>query len=105
MATIDLHTGRDKLWYFVYGLTLYGRNQGQSLCGIDFWEAIMKNVFWAVFVKSNYNINTLLKILDVFLNLHIGKDKSWLFWYVLILQGPIYKHILYSLVFWDDNNF
>ena len=45
MATIDLHTGRDKLWYFVYGLTLYGRNQGQNLCGIDFWEAIMKNVF------------------------------------------------------------
>ena len=44
MAAIDLHTGRDKLWYFVYGLTLYGCNQGQNLCGIDFWEAIMKNV-------------------------------------------------------------
>ena len=44
----------------------------------------------------------ILKSLDVFPNLHIGKDKSWLFWYVLILQGPIYKHILYSLVFCDD---
>ena len=51
MAAIDLHIGRDKLWYFVYGLTLYGRNQGQNLCGIDFREAVMKNVFWAVLMS------------------------------------------------------
>ena len=29
----------------------------------------------------------ILKILDVIPNLHIGKDKSWLFWYVLILES------------------
>ena len=45
MAAINLHTGRDKLWYFVYGLILYGYNQGQNLYGIEVWEAIKKNVF------------------------------------------------------------
>ena len=29
----------------------------------------------------------ILKILDVILNLYIARDKLWLFWYVLILQG------------------
>ena len=57
MAAINLHTGRDKLWYFVYGLILYGYNQGQNLYGIEVWEAIKKNVFRAIFGKSNYNIN------------------------------------------------
>ena len=28
----------------------------------------------------------ILKILDVIPNLHIARDKLWLFWYVLILQ-------------------
>ena len=27
-----------ELWYFVYGLILYGYNQSQSPYGIDFWE-------------------------------------------------------------------
>ena len=44
----------------------------------------------------------ILKLLDFFPNLHIGKDKSWLFWYVLILQGHCHKHILYSLVFCNN---
>ena len=47
----------------------------------------------------------ILKLLDVFPNSHIGKDKSWLFWYVLILQGHCHKHMLYSSVFWDDKSF
>ena len=38
MATINLHTERDKLWYFVYGLIIYGHNQSQNLYGIEFWE-------------------------------------------------------------------
>ena len=44
----------------------------------------------------------ILKILDVIPNLHIAKDKLWLFWYGLILEGHWHKHILYSSVFWDD---
>ena len=43
-------------------------------------------------------------ILDAFPNLHIGKDKSWLFWYILILQGHCHKHIFYSSALWDDKN-
>ena len=38
MAAINLHTGRDKLWYVVYGLIIYGHNQSQNLYGIEFWE-------------------------------------------------------------------
>ena len=45
MAAINLHIRRDKLWYFVYGLILYGYNQSQSPYGIDFWEALKKHVF------------------------------------------------------------
>ena len=85
MAAINLHIQRDKLWYFVYGLILYGYNQSQSPCGIDFWEALKKHVFWEVFGKTTIILT--LNILDVVPNLHIGKDKLWLFWYVLILQG------------------
>ena len=42
MAAINLHTGRDKLWYFVYSLIIYGHNQSENLYGIEFWE---ENVF------------------------------------------------------------
>ena len=45
MAAINFHIQRDKLWYFVYGLILYGYNQSQSPYGIDFWEALKKHVF------------------------------------------------------------
>ena len=41
MAAINLYTGRDKLWYFVYGLIIYGHNQSQNLYGIEFWEEKM----------------------------------------------------------------
>ena len=38
MAAINLHTQRDKLWYFVYGLILYGYNQSQNHYGTEFWK-------------------------------------------------------------------
>ena len=42
MAAINLHTERDKLWYFVYGLILYGYNQVRTTMELNFGK---KNVF------------------------------------------------------------